>query len=77
MLFVNIFRSHQNLLKRLACHALCLSGGSLGAGRLIAACIEEIADWRGWIDDAQLQRLAESYGKSSYGLYLKNLVKGR
>lgn len=41
------------------------------------SCIEEIAHWRGWIDDAQLQRLAESYGKSSYGLYLKNLVKGR
>lgn len=41
------------------------------------SCIEEIAHWRGWIDDVQLQRLAESYGKSSYGLYLKNLVKGR
>lgn len=41
------------------------------------SCIEEIAHWRGWIDDAQLQRLAEGYGKSSYGLYLKNLVKGR
>ena len=41
------------------------------------SCIEEIAHYQGWIDDAQLQRLAESYGKSSYGLYLKNLVKGR
>ncbi len=40
------------------------------------SCIEEIARYQGWIDDAQLQRLAESYGKSSYGLYLKNLVKG-
>ena len=41
------------------------------------SCIEEIAHNKGWIDDSQLKRLAESYGKSSYGLYLKNLVKGR
>ncbi len=41
------------------------------------SCIEEIAHHKGWIDDSQLKRLAESYGKSSYGLYLKNLVKGR
>lgn len=41
------------------------------------SCIEEIAHHKGWIDDSQLQHLAESYGKSSYGLYLKNLVKGR
>ena len=40
------------------------------------SCIEEIAWSRGWIDDAQLRRLAEGYGKSSYGAYLKNLVKG-
>ena len=40
------------------------------------SCIEEIALSRGWIDDAQLKKLADSYGKSSYGVYLKNLVKG-
>ena len=39
------------------------------------SCIEEIAWCRGWIDDAQLKRLAEGYGKSSYGAYLRNLVK--
>ena len=38
------------------------------------SCIEEIAWTRGWIDDAQLRRLAEAYGKSSYGQYLCNLV---
>ena len=38
------------------------------------SCIEEIAWCRGWIDDAQLKRLADGYGKSSYGQYLKNLV---
>ena len=40
------------------------------------SCVEEIAWCRGWIDDAQLKRLADGYGKSSYGAYLKNLVKG-
>jgi glucose-1-phosphate thymidylyltransferase len=40
------------------------------------SCIEEIAWSRGWIDDSQLRALAEGYGKSSYGAYLKNLVKG-
>jgi len=38
------------------------------------SCIEEIAWTRGWIDDGQLRRLADSYGKSSYGQYLRNLV---
>ena len=37
------------------------------------SCIEEIAWSKGWIDDAQLKRLADGYGKSSYGQYLKNL----
>ena len=40
------------------------------------ACIEEIAWSRGWIDSAQLARLAEGYGKSSYGEYLRRLVAG-
>ena len=38
------------------------------------SCIEEIAWCRGWIDDARLRKLADSYGKSSYGSYLKSLV---
>ncbi len=38
------------------------------------SCIEEIAWERGWIDDAQLKVLADSYGKSSYGDYLRKLV---
>lgn len=37
------------------------------------SCIEEIAWSNGWIDDAQLKKLADKYGKSSYGTYLKNL----
>ena len=39
------------------------------------ACIEEIAWNRGWIDDAQLERIAAGYGSSTYGTYLKNLVQ--
>lgn len=39
------------------------------------ACLEEIA-WRaGWIDSAQLQRLAQPLAKSSYGQYLQRLLK--
>ena len=38
------------------------------------SCIEEIAWSRGWIDSAQLARLAAGYGKSTYGEYLKRLV---
>ena len=38
------------------------------------SCIEEIAWHRGWIDDAQLAKLAAGYGKSSYGMYLKGLL---
>ena len=40
------------------------------------SCIEEIAWHKGWIDDAQLHRLADGYGKSTYGVYLRNLVQG-
>ena len=39
------------------------------------ACIEEIAWSKGWIDDTQLDKLCEKYGKSSYGMYLRNLLK--
>jgi len=38
------------------------------------SCIEEIAWSRGWIDDARLKALAASYGKSSYGEYLRKLI---
>ena len=39
------------------------------------SCIEEIAWAKGWIDDVQLKELASAYGKSSYGTYLKTLVR--
>ena len=38
------------------------------------SCIEEIAWTYGWIDSAQLEKLAEGYGKSTYGQYLRALV---
>jgi glucose-1-phosphate thymidylyltransferase len=38
------------------------------------ACIEEVAYRMGWIDGAQLTRLAEEHGKSSYGNYLRRLA---
>lgn len=41
---------------------------------LKASCIEEIAYKRGFIDMDQLVRLAEAYGKSQYGTYLKRLA---
>ncbi|MBD7941346.1 glucose-1-phosphate thymidylyltransferase RfbA [Brevundimonas guildfordensis] len=38
------------------------------------ACPEEVA-WRmGWIDDAQLARLADSFGGADYGAYLRGLL---
>lgn len=39
------------------------------------SCIEEIAWSRGWIDDKQLKAIADTYGKSTYGDYLRALVK--
>jgi glucose-1-phosphate thymidylyltransferase len=42
---------------------------------LKVACIEEIAHAKGFIDDAQLIRLAETYPVSSYGNYLRQCVK--
>ena len=41
------------------------------------SCIEEIAWRQGWIDGAQLHSLAETYGKSSYGQYLRRLADGK
>ena len=40
------------------------------------SCIEEIAWRNGWIDDERLERISESYGKSSYGEYLRGLLAG-
>jgi glucose-1-phosphate thymidylyltransferase len=37
------------------------------------AAIEEIAYQQGWITREQLQKSAEIYGKSPYGMYLKNV----
>ena len=37
-------------------------------------CIEEIAWRRGYIDDAQLLKLAEPIAKSGYGAYLKTII---
>ena len=38
------------------------------------ACVEEIAHGQGFIDAAQLERLADGYGKSAYGAYLRNIL---
>lgn len=38
------------------------------------ACLEEIAFTRGYIDLAQLDRLAQRYGSSQYGEYLRRLA---
>lgn len=40
------------------------------------ACPEEVAWRQGWIDDAQLQALAEPLAKSGYGRYLLDLLQG-
>ncbi|HNW03094.1 MAG TPA: glucose-1-phosphate thymidylyltransferase, partial [Burkholderiaceae bacterium] len=42
---------------------------------LKVAAPEEIVWRHGWIDDAQLQRLAAPLAKSSYGQYLLRLLK--
>jgi len=38
-------------------------------------CPEEIAYYRGWIDDAQLMSLAEPLAKNGYGQYLLSLLE--
>jgi glucose-1-phosphate thymidylyltransferase len=38
-------------------------------------CLEEIAYRRGWIDAAQLRRLADVQAKSEYGQYLRQLAE--
>jgi glucose-1-phosphate thymidylyltransferase len=42
---------------------------------LKVACVEEIAWRNGFIDDAQLQKLAQPLAKNGYGLYLQRLLK--
>ena len=42
---------------------------------LKVACLEEIAFKRGWIDAAQLERLAQPMLKNGYGQYLMQLAK--
>jgi glucose-1-phosphate thymidylyltransferase len=37
-------------------------------------CIEVIAYRNGWIDDAQMQSLADKFFKSGYGVYLQKLI---
>ena len=44
---------------------------------LKVACPEEIAWRNGFIDDAQLQKLAQPLAKSGYGQYLLRLLKER
>jgi glucose-1-phosphate thymidylyltransferase len=39
------------------------------------ACPEEIAFRQGWIDAAQLHRLADELAKSAYGVYLRSLTE--
>ena len=41
---------------------------------LKVACIEEIAFRKGYIDAAQLERLADGYGGSAYGAYLRRCL---
>lgn len=38
-------------------------------------CIEEIAYRNGWIDDTQMQALANKFFKSGYGVYLQKLIR--
>lgn len=40
-------------------------------------CIEEVAWRQGFIDDSQMERLAERYEKSGYGAYLRAIMKQR
>ena len=42
---------------------------------LKVACIEEIAFAKGFIDAAQLHKLAEQAGKSEYAAYLQRVLK--
>ena len=43
---------------------------------LYISCIEEIAYKRGFIDEAQLRKLAEPLSKTEYGQYLIEVAEG-
>lgn len=42
---------------------------------LMIGCLEEVALGKGWIDAAQVRRIAESMSKNSYGRYLLSLLE--
>jgi len=42
---------------------------------LKVACIEEIAFHKGFIDAAQLERLAQAHGNGEYGAYLRQIIE--
>jgi glucose-1-phosphate thymidylyltransferase len=42
---------------------------------LKVCCPEEIAYHQGWVDAAQLERLASCYSKNGYGEYLNGLLR--
>jgi len=44
---------------------------------LKVACLEEIAWRNGWVDDAQLEKLAQKLAKSGYGQYLTGLLRDK
>ena len=44
---------------------------------LKVACPEEIAWRNGWIDDAQLEKMAQTLAKSGYGQYLTGLLRDK
>ena len=44
---------------------------------LKVGCPEEVAWRQGWIDDEQLERLAQPFSKSGYGTYLLQMLNER
>jgi len=44
---------------------------------LKVACLEEIAWRNGWVDDAQLEMMAQKLAKSGYGQYLTGLLRDK
>ncbi len=44
---------------------------------IVISAPEEIAFVNGWVDNAELMKSAEKYGKSPYGTHLKKLAEGK